>query len=187
MVIAFYFNDILRAGPSTDSLFALIRAESKIRGLSTGKEIVGSGSCVRRPRNLSYHKLQSIDGSVELSGVRFAYPTRRNHFVANGLTLKAKKGQTIALVGMSGGGKSTVIQLLQRFYDRLEGEQGGAIRIDKQCIEDFSLHSLRSQISLVGQEPILFSGSIVENILLGVPNASMHDVQKACRIASKLD
>jgi len=104
--------------------------------------------------------------------------------VANGLTLKARKGQTIALVGVSGGGKSTVIQLLQRFYDRLDGDEGGVIKLDKHNIEDISLHSLRSQISLVGQEPILFSGTIADNILLGVSNAGMDDVHEACKIAS---
>ena len=121
---------------------------------------------------------------MELSGVRFAYPASPSHLVANGLTLKARKGQTIALVGVSGGGKSTVIQLLQRFYDRLDGDEGGVIKLDKHNIEDISLHSLRSQISLVGQEPILFSGTIADNILLGVSNAGMDDVHEACKIAS---
>jgi ATP-binding cassette subfamily B (MDR/TAP) protein 1 len=89
----------------------------------------------------------------------------------------------VALVGPSGSGKSTVIQILERFYDPLKG----TVMIDDVDIKDFDLKWLRRNIGLVSQEPILFSGTIVENILLGNPEASMEEVEKAAKLANAYD
>ena len=120
-----------------------------------------------------------IKGMVEAKQIHFAYPARPNVKVANGLNLRIEPGKTIALVGPSGGGKSTIIQLLERLYI----QQQGKILIDGEDIDSFNLHNLRTQMALVGQEPVLFSGSIMENIRLGT-NATFDEIKEACKIAN---
>ena len=95
----------------------------------------------------------------------------------NGLNLKIEAGQTVALVGNSGNGKSTCLHLLQRFYDPSKGN----IRIDGFDIRSLNINSLRSSIASVGQEPVLFSTSIAENIRYGKPNATDQEIVAAAR------
>lgn len=137
-----------------------------------------------------------MKGSLSCEKVFFAYPTRPNVNVANGLNLTARPGQTIALVGPSGGGKSTIINLLQRFYEPKSGDlvsaAGGAgeeheQKLDGNSIHDFKLSHLRSQMALVGQEPVLFSGSVLDNVTLGVPGVAREEVLDALRIANAAD
>ncbi|EDR22660.1 multidrug resistance protein, putative [Entamoeba dispar SAW760] len=103
------------------------------------------------------------NGNIKFEDVQFVYPTRPSHQVLKGLDLEIKKGETIALVGTSGCGKSTTIQLIQRNYD----PNSGKITIDGKDIRELNIKWLRNQIGLVGQEPILFAGTIRENIILG--------------------
>ena len=103
-------------------------------------------------------------GLVELSNVVFAYPSRPDIDVCKGYNLTIAPGQSCALVGPSGSGKSTVINLLLRFYD----PQSGVVSLDKRNIKDLNTRWLRSQIGYVGQEPVLFSGSIADNISYGL-------------------
>uniref|UniRef100_A0A914ZIF2 Uncharacterized protein n=1 Tax=Parascaris univalens TaxID=6257 RepID=A0A914ZIF2_PARUN len=121
-----------------------------------------------------------LHGDITFDKVRFSYPTRPQQNILNALTLRASKGQTIALVGPSGSGKSTVISLLERFYDATSG----GINLDGHAVKRIPLAELRQQIALVGQEPVLFSGTIRENILLGVENKSDDDVVDACEMAN---
>ena len=95
--------------------------------------------------------------------------------VLSGLSLDVAVGQTVALVGASGCGKSTVIQLIQRFYD----PHGGAIYIDNQPISELNVHWLRHHIGVVSQEPVLFATTIAENIRHGQEGASQGDIEKA--------
>src|SRR5689334_1383804 len=92
--------------------------------------------------------------------------------IFNGFSLKVAPKTTVALVGASGSGKSTIIQLLQRFYD----VEGGDILVDGQKLADMNIKSLRNRIGIVSQEPVLFSGTIADNVRYGLPNASDDDV-----------
>lgn len=109
--------------------------------------------------------IDQVRGDVTFEDVRFRYPTRPQVPILRGLNLNIKKGQYVALVGSSGCGKSTTISLIERFYDVLSG----SVKLDGVDIRDINLGSYRSCISLVQQEPVLFSGTIRENILLGTP------------------
>ncbi|XP_074122726.1 ATP-dependent translocase ABCB1 isoform X2 [Sminthopsis crassicaudata] len=108
-------------------------------------------------------KLKKFEGNVSFNEVVFNYPTRPDIPVLQGLTLEVKKGQTLALVGSSGCGKSTVVQLLERFYDPLVGE----VKVDDQNVKALNVQWLRAQLGIVSQEPILFDCSIAENIAYG--------------------
>ncbi|KAG7669217.1 hypothetical protein Ndes2526B_g05515 [Nannochloris sp. 'desiccata'] len=125
-------------------------------------------------------ELKTVQGVVELRGVTFAYPARPEKPVFKNFSLVIPAGMTVALVGESGSGKSTVVQLIERFYD----PQQGAVLLDNIDIKNFQLRWLRSQIGLVSQEPTLFATSIRENILFGKPGASQHDVIAAAKAAN---
>jgi len=115
--------------------------------------------------------------------VKFCYPTRPDTVILNDFMLDVESGKATALVGASGSGKSTVIQLIERFYD----VGSGILSIDGVEIKDFDLNWLREQIGLVSQEPILFSCSIEENIRYGKEDASDDEVVAAARAANAHD
>ncbi|XP_051921762.1 ATP-binding cassette, sub-family B (MDR/TAP), member 4 isoform X10 [Hippocampus zosterae] len=115
--------------------------------------------------NLSHEgqSLDQFDGNVQLEGVKFNYPSRHDVPVLRGLNLKVSKGETLALVGSSGCGKSTIFQLLERFYDTTQGN----VTFDSVNVKELNIHWLRSQIGMVSQEPVLFDCSLAENIAYG--------------------
>lgn len=123
-----------------------------------------------------------VKGQVVYDQVAFSYPTRKDIKVLKGISLTIQPGERIALVGYSGAGKSTIIQLLMRFYSADQGE----IRIDGRPIDTFELHELRKNIAVVPQEVILFGGTIFENIQYGRPGAPFEDVYEAARKANAL-
>ncbi|KAH9708539.1 ABC transporter B family member 15 [Citrus sinensis] len=127
--------------------------------------------------------LAYLRGEIEFKDVDFSYPTRPDTPVLQRFNLLVEAGKTIGLVGSSGSGKSTVISLLERFYDPVRGN----ILLDGHKIKKLQLKWLRSQMGLVNQEPILFSTSIKENILIGKPGASMETVVKAAQAANVHD
>ncbi|XP_067934483.1 ATP-dependent translocase ABCB1-like [Watersipora subatra] len=108
-------------------------------------------------------KPESLEGNIEFRDIHFSYPSRQDVKILNGLNLSVTKGQTVALVGESGCGKSTTIQLLQRYYDTVKGQ----VLIDGKDLKDYNLSSLRNFMGIVGQEPVLFAASIGDNIRLG--------------------
>ncbi|MCI4667516.1 MAG: ABC transporter transmembrane domain-containing protein [Bacteroidia bacterium] len=122
-------------------------------------------------------------GEIVFSNVEFAYPTRLDVPVLKGISLKIPQGNKIALAGQSGAGKSTIAQLLLRFYQI----QGGEILIDGKSIFDYDLHHLRSNIGIVPQEVILFGGTIKENIAYGRPGATEEEIIDAARKANALE
>lgn len=124
-------------------------------------------------------ELGRVDGTVEFDNVSFAYEETDGP-VLNHVTFKVEKGETIALVGMSGGGKSTLISLLPRFYDVTDGE----IRVDGIDIRDVEARSLRNNIGMVLQDNILFSESIAMNIRMGNPDATDEEVIAAAKAAN---
>lgn len=121
-------------------------------------------------------------GRIELNDVSFKYNSEEST-ILNNINLEINQGETVAFVGMSGGGKSTLINLIPRFYDVTEGE----IKIDGTNIKSYLTGSLRNQIGLVQQDNILFSDTIKENILLGRPDATDEEVIKAAKMANAHD
>ncbi|KAK1131154.1 hypothetical protein K0M31_017447 [Melipona bicolor] len=119
------------------------------------------------------------DGLIQFSKVEFHYPTRPEMQILQGLNLIVKPGQMVALVGQSGCGKSTCIQLLQRLYDPLSG----TVTMDRRDISSVSLRNLRSQLGVVGQEPVLFDRTIAENIAYGdnFREVSMEEIIEAAK------
>lgn len=118
-----------------------------------------------------------IKGEVTYEDVRFSYPSRKDMEILKGINIKIQPGQKIALVGQSGGGKSTVVQLLLKFYNT----DSGVIKIDGQNIEEYNLSALRNKIGIVPQEVILFGGTIRENISYGKPGASDDEIIQAAK------
>ena len=118
--------------------------------------------------------------NFEFKNVKFAYPTRPDSLVYKNLSLKIDSGKTVAFVGYSGGGKSTLVTLLQRLYDPLEGE----ILLNNINLKDFNIKWLRQKIGCVSQEPVLLSGSIEQNITYGIDNYDHEYFKKICKIAN---
>nr|DAD32951.1 TPA_asm: hypothetical protein HUJ06_011802 [Nelumbo nucifera] len=135
--------DASKAKTSTASIFAILDRKSKID-----------------PSDESGMTLESVKGEIEFQHVSFKYPTRPDIQIFRDLCLTIHSGKTVALVGESGSGKSTVISLLQRFYD----PDSGQITLDGTEIQKFQLKWLRQQMGLVSQEPVLFNDTIHANI-----------------------
>ncbi|XP_065929444.1 ATP-dependent translocase ABCB1 isoform X3 [Magallana gigas] len=128
-------------------------------------------------------KPKEMLGSVELRNVKFRYPARPEVQVLKGVSLEINRGETVALVGSSGCGKSTIIQLLQRFYDPEEGE----VCLDNNNIKSLNLKWLRTHIGIVSQEPVLFATTIAENIRFGKEDVSDEEMIAACKMANAHD
>lgn len=127
--------------------------------------------------------IRKAQGEIEFRNVDFTYPSRPDNPVLCGLNLYIAAGKTIGLVGGSGSGKSTIISLLQRFYD----PEKGVILFDGRDIKTLHTNWLRSKIGLVSQEPVLFATSIKENILFGNEKASMDQIISAAKSANAHD
>ncbi|GMI68438.1 multi-drug resistance 13, ATP-binding cassette B15 [Hibiscus trionum] len=144
-------------------------AGSMTSDLAKGSDAVGSVFAILdrytriEPEDPDGYKPEKITGHVELRDIDFAYPARPDVMIFSGFSLKIEAGKSTALVGQSGSGKSTIIGLIERFYDPLEG----AVKIDGRDIRSYHLRSLRKHIALVSQEPTLFAGTIKENIAYG--------------------
>ncbi len=126
---------------------------------------------------------KTINGEVSIQNVHFAYPSRTDIHVLKGINIDIKKGEKIALVGQSGSGKSTIVQLLMKFYDIDQG----TIIIDGKSLKDYNPTHLRNNIGIVPQEVIMFGGSIKDNILYGKPHASEEEVMSAAKQANAYD
>ncbi|XP_072993178.1 LOW QUALITY PROTEIN: ABC transporter B family member 9-like [Typha latifolia] len=124
--------------------------------------------------------LEDIKGDIELKDVYFSYPARPDHLIFEKFSLKVLSGTTMAIVGESGSGKSTVISLVERFYD----PQAGEVMIDGINIKRLRLGWLREKIGLVSQEPLLFATTIKENIIYGKENATSEDIRRAIELAN---
>lgn len=125
----------------------------------------------------------TVSGNIAFENVRFSYPTRPDMTVLKGVSLEVPAGRKIALVGYSGAGKSTIVQLLMRYHT----PQGGMVLVDGQDIQSFDITAYRQNIAVVPQEVILFGGTIRENIAYGKPNATQEEVREAARKANALD
>uniref|UniRef100_A0A8C0SIY1 ATP binding cassette subfamily B member 1 n=1 Tax=Canis lupus familiaris TaxID=9615 RepID=A0A8C0SIY1_CANLF len=131
----------------------------------------------------SGHKPDNIKGNLEFKNVHFSYPSRKEVKILKGLNLKVQSGQTVALVGNSGCGKSTTVQLMQRLYDPTDG----MVCIDGQDIRTINVRHLREITGVVSQEPVLFATTIAENIRYGRENVTMDEIEKAVKEANAYD
>jgi ATP-binding cassette, subfamily B, bacterial len=118
-------------------------------------------------------------GEVRFDAVRFAYPTRAEAFVLDGVSFSVRQGEKVAIVGPSGAGKSTIFHLILRFYDA----RSGTVALDGVCVGDADPHALRRRIALVPQDVVVFAASVAENIRFGQPAASEADVMRAAELA----
>lgn len=127
-------------------------------------------------------KLDKLSGHIEFKDVSFRYPSRPDVAIFNKFCLDIPAGKIVALVGGSGSGKSTVISLIERFYEPLSGE----ILLDGNNIKGLDLKWLRQQIGLVNQEPALFATTIRENILYGKDDATMEEITRAAKLSEAM-
>ncbi|KAA8542196.1 hypothetical protein F0562_023348 [Nyssa sinensis] len=123
---------------------------------------------------------EKINGDIELQEVDFFYPTRPKQMILMGLSLKVDAGKVVALVGQSGSGKSTIIRMIERFYDPSKG----AVKIDGVDIKCYNLRALRALIAWVGQEPTVFAGTIHENIAFAKENVTEAEIIEAATLAN---
>ncbi|CAL1527237.1 unnamed protein product [Lymnaea stagnalis] len=131
----------------------------------------------------SGQKPLTVNGYIQFKDVEFSYPTRPEVKVLKSFNLDIEPGQTVALVGSSGCGKSTIVNLIQRFYDPDQGK----VVLDGINIKELNIHWLRKTIGVVSQEPILFGMSIAKNIALGQPGITMEEIEKASKMANAHD
>lgn len=162
-VLGEVYGDLLRAAGATERLM----------------ELLASRSPVVSPAHPVAPPVPAGGSAVRLAGVRFHYPSRPQTAALSDFNLAVAPGETVALVGPSGAGKTTVFQLLLRFYD----PQEGGVAIDGTPVQDWRLQELRARIALVPQEPVIFSASALENIRYGRPEASDEEVHAAARAA----
>ncbi|ETL36558.1 hypothetical protein L916_11492 [Phytophthora nicotianae] len=127
--------------------------------------------------------LDHVNGDIEFRHLQFAYPARPDAKIYKNYSLKIARGQTVALVGASGSGKSTAISLMERFYD----PAAGMVTLDGNNLKELNLQWLRENVSLVSQEPVLFAGTIAENIELGKPGSSREEIIEAAKKANAFD
>ncbi|KAH6896470.1 P-loop containing nucleoside triphosphate hydrolase protein [Coprinopsis sp. MPI-PUGE-AT-0042] len=178
-------NNQADAGQVVNVIFAIIigsfsltlitaELQAITRGLGAAAKLYATID--RIPEIDSYNpeglKPTSVKGEITFKNVKFAYPSRPNVPVLKGLTLQFRAGRTSALVGASGSGKSTIVSLVERFYDPSEG----VVELDGVNVRDLNIQWLRSQIGLVSQEPTLFGTTIRQNVahgLIGTPHASL--------------
>ncbi|CAA3012460.1 ABC transporter B family member 19-like [Olea europaea subsp. europaea] len=125
-------------------------------------------------------KPSSTRGKIEFKGVYFAYPSRPSVLILQSLNLVIPASKTLALVGASGGGKSTIFALIERFYDPIQG----CITLDGHDLRTLQVKWLRNQIGMVGQEPALFATTILENVMMGKEHATKKEAIEACKAAN---
>ena len=154
------FANINQGVAAGERIFTIIDAENEVKDKPNAREFEG------------------LKDSIELRNVQFSYESDRQ--IIKGVNIKIKRGETVALVGPSGGGKSTLSELIPRFYD----VEGGAVLFDGIPVGEYSQESLRAKMSIVSQETVLFNDTIEGNILMGRPTATHDEVVEASKVAN---
>jgi ATP-binding cassette subfamily B (MDR/TAP) protein 1 len=139
-------------------------------------------SSVNKSSSKTGRTLPAVDGHIQFRNVHFSYPSRPDVVILNRFSLDFPAGKIVALVGGSGSGKSTVVSLIERFYEPLSG----SILLDGHDIRELDVKWLRRQVGLVNQEPALFATSIRENILYGKEDATMEEIDHAARLSEAI-
>lgn len=163
MMLSNVFMLISRSNASAERVLALLNEESDIIDNKTSNLIVK-------------------DGSIQFSNVSFKY-SKNDFNVLNNLNFSVESGETVGIIGETGSSKSSLINLIERFYDVSEG----SIKISGNNIKDYSLYNLRDSISLVPQNNVLFKGSIKDNLLWGKKDASIDDINEALKLSCSYD
>lgn len=158
-----FYSEIIAAVGGTERIRQILAKESELE--------------------IETHQKLDIAGSIEYKDVYFSYPTRKNFPILKGITMSIGNGEQVALVGQSGSGKSTIVQLLMRYYD----VDGGQIAVDGKNIEDYDIVGYRKHVAIVPQEIMLFGGTLKENILYGRPDATEDELFEAARKANCYD
>ncbi|KAK8660590.1 hypothetical protein V6N13_051512 [Hibiscus sabdariffa] len=162
--------DLAKGSTAVASVFEILDRDSLIP-VSRGRD------------DTSGTKLEKMSGKIEMKKVDFAYPSRPKTLVLHQFSLEVESGTSVGLVGKSGCGKSTVVGLIQRFYDA----EIGSIKVDGVNIRELDVQWYRKQMALVSQEPVLYSGSIRDNIVFGKLDATENEVMEAARAANALE
>jgi ATP-binding cassette subfamily B protein len=162
-VLGEVYGDMLRAAGATERLMELLHTESNLK-------------IVPDPKKAPWPQGGS---SLQLESVQFHYPSRPDVWALDQLSGQIHSGQTVAVVGPSGAGKTTLFDLLMRFHD----PQSGRIVLDGVPIDQMALRDLRERMAIVPQEPVIFSGTVIENIRYGRPEASLDEVHAAAEAA----
>ncbi|MEL6451960.1 MAG: ABC transporter transmembrane domain-containing protein [Pseudomonadota bacterium] len=156
-------GELQRAAGATERLVELLQTDDAVRDVAAPQPVP-----------------QPVRGQISFDAVRFAYPARPLINALDGVTLDIQPGETVAFVGPSGAGKTTIIQMLLRFYDPQEGQ----IRLDGVNVADMAREDFRQHIALVPQDPMIFAASAAENIAFGRPGATQAEVEAAARAAA---
>ncbi|XP_056190704.1 ATP-binding cassette sub-family B member 5 isoform X2 [Falco biarmicus] len=165
-----------QAAPNLESVANARGAAYEVYQIINKKRLIDSSS-------KEGYKPDKLIGEIEFRNIHFSYPSRPDVKILKGLNLKVQTGKTIALVGASGCGKSTTVQLLQRFYDPVQGE----ITLDGRDIQTLNVKWLRENIGIVSQEPVLFATTIAENIRYGREDISDAEIEQAAKEANAFD
>jgi len=155
-------SELQRAAGAMERLIELLEAESLIQAPAVPAKLV-----------------DTFTGQLDFKSVSFAYPSRPDTLALNEVTLTVRPGESLALVGPSGAGKSTLLDLVLRFYD----PSAGHLTLDGIDVRDLTPTELRSHIAIVSQQPALFTGSVIDNIRFGRPDASLDEVRAAAESA----
>ncbi len=166
-VLGEVYGDMLRAAGATERLMELLHSTSNLK-------------IVQQPQQAAWPQGGSV---LALEGVSFHYPSRPDTLALNHLSGQIAAGQTVAVVGPSGAGKTTLFDVLMRFHD----PQTGRIVLDGVPVDQMTLHDLRGRIGIVPQEPVIFSGTVLDNIRYGRPEATLAEVEAAADAAYALE
>ncbi|KAJ7064133.1 P-loop containing nucleoside triphosphate hydrolase protein [Mycena amicta] len=208
IALAFYYGSVLVSRQECSTLGFFITLEATIFGSMNASNVFSfapdlsaaktAGSAIMRllssgpgippyPTGDLEKEQQEQTGHVQFHDVHFSYPTRPQERVLRGLTFEARPGEYVALVGASGCGKSTIIQLVERFYET----EGARISLDGTSIDEIDIQEYRSRIALVSQEPTLYAGTIKFNLLLGAlkphEEVTQAEIEKVCTDANILE
>ena len=160
------WGELQRAAGATERLVELLQAEDSVQDIAKPQILPGQ-----------------VEGRIAFENVSFSYPSRPGQQALDNVTLQIEPGETVAFVGPSGAGKTTIIQLLQRFYD----PKAGRILLDGHDIAQLEREAFRKHIALVPQDPVIFAASAAENIRFGRPDATQAEVEAAARAAAAHD
>jgi ABC-type multidrug transport system fused ATPase/permease subunit len=172
------YSSLIKSSGAGDKVFQLLDRMPPPPG--TGSPTVMASEQPESSEVDGHGVVRQRRSSVQLRDIRFVYPTRPSNAVLKNLNLTIPAGSTMALVGPSGCGKSTIVSLLKRFYD----PESGLIFIDDKDLRSLDIKEHRRHVGVVTQDPVLFTGSILENIIYGCPGATLEDAMDAAKLAN---